>query len=184
MKIKHLLFAAVTAVLTLCACSNKDIPTPEPEPEPEEISDFNFKSSDIMEFKQITEGEAIDIVPEEAEDFFGKSIEFITPVKLQFYGDSLSIVKPHGMTEGYAVKWAKDELLLYNDLTDNWEYCGKSNENNRFYLNTGVFKSVSKNKQRTLYVAGQDYALTSYDQIPADPDDVVIWLRLELVFEK
>ena len=181
---KKSFLAFMAGMLILISCGNNDIPTPVPEPEPEETFDLKLKSSDIVELKKIVNEKITEIVHEEAVNIFGERIDLVTPDELQFNGNSLTIVKPHGMVEEYTIKWEKDELFLYNDMEDSWDYCGKLIENDRFFLNTTLFTRLSKNEQRILYVTGQDYSLTSYDQILADPDDVVIWLRLELVYEK
>lgn len=183
---KSLFLSFIAGVLMLISCGSNDIPTPTPEPKPgsEEALVFKLKSSNIVEFQKIVGETKTSIVQEEAEDFFGNRIEFVIPNEIQINGDSLSIKKSHGIVENYSVKWQKDELFLSRDSNDNWEYCGKLSGNNRFLLNIVIFTLLSKNEQRTLYVSGQDYSLTSTDKIMRDPEDIVVWLKLEVVLEK
>ena len=184
-RIIEFLFVTYGALL-LISCSNNDIPTPTPEPEPEAEVTFvlKLKSTEIAEFKKIVGKEITDVAQGEAKTIIGKRIELITPRELQFDEDSLSIVKSHGIVEHYAIKWQKDELFLYSDTEAKWEYCGKRSEKDQFLLNTGLFSRLSENQQRKLYITGQDYALNTHDQVLADPEDEVTWLRLEFAFEK
>ncbi|NLD24204.1 MAG: hypothetical protein GX670_08250 [Bacteroidales bacterium] len=184
-RIIALLFVTYGALL-LISCSNNDIPTPTPEPEtePEVTFVLKLKSTDIVDFKKIKGGKTTDIAQGEAKTIFGKRIELITPSELQFDGDSLSIVKGNGIVEHYAIKWQDGELFLHSDVEDNWEYCGKRSDDGRFILNTGMFSRVAENEQRKLFITGQDYSLTSHDKLLANADDVVVWLRMEFVFEK
>lgn len=183
-KIKRIisLLCFMYGVLLLTSCDNNDTPTPEPTPE--EVYVLKFKSSEIVELKKIEEGITTDIAKEETESIFGKRIEMVAPIELQFNSDSLSIVKPHEVVENYAVKWQDEELFLHNDTEDNWAYCGKRSDDGRFILNTGMFSRTTENEQRKLFITGQDYSLTSDDRVLANADDVVVWLRMEFIFEK
>ena len=170
--------------LLLISCGNNDIPSPEPKPEPEEVYVLKFKSSEMMEFKKIDGGKTTDIAKKEMENIFGKRVEMVTPIELQFNGDSLFIVKPHKLVENYAIKWQDGELFLHSDAEDNWGYCGKRSDDGRLILNAGVFSLAAESEQRKLYITGQDYYLTSYDKVLVNADDLVVWLRMEFVFEK
>ena len=170
--------------LLLTSCENNDVPNPEPEPTPEEVYVLKFKSSEIMEFKKIEGGKTIDIGKDETDNIFGKRVEMVTPIELQFNGDSLSIIKPHEIVENCAIKWQDRELFLYSDAEDNWAYCGKRSDDGRFILNTGLFSRTTENEQRKLFITGQDYSLTLHDKVLANADDVVVWLKMEFVFEK
>ena len=163
-------------------CSSDLVPIPEPEPE--EVFVLKFKSSEIKELKKIEGNKTIDIAKGEAGNIFGKRVEMVTPIELQFNGDLLSIVKPYDVVENYAIKWQDGELFLHSDAEDNWGYCGKRSDDGRFILNTGMFSRTTENEQRKLFITGQDYSLTSPDKVLANADDVVVWLRMELVFEK
>lgn len=185
-KIKRIvsLLCFMYGVLLLTSCDNNDVPTPEPEPTPEEVYVLKFKSLEIMEFKKIEGVKTTDIAKEEMENIFGKRVEMVAPIELQFNGDSLSIVKPNEVVENYAINWQGGELFLYSDAEDNWAYCGKLSDDGRFILNTGMFSRTTENEQRKLFITGQDYSLTSHDKVLTNADDVVVWLKMELVFEK
>ena len=183
-RIIALLFVTHGALLLISCSSNNDIPSPIPEPEPEVTFVLKLKSTDLVDFKKIVGKEITNIAKGEAETIFGKRIELITPSQLQFHGDSLSIVKGNGIVEQYAIKWQDNELFLYSDTEAKWEYCGKRSEKGQFLLNTGLFSRLSESQQRKLYITGQDYSLTSHDKLLANADDVVVWLRMEFVFEK
>lgn len=170
--------------LLLLSCNNNDVPIPVPEPDPEEVYVLKFKSSEIMELKKKEGVKTTDIAKDETENIFGKRVEMVTPIELQFNGDSLTIIKPHEVVENYAIKWQDRELFLYSDAEDNWAYCGKRSDDGRFILNTGMFSRTTENEQRKLFITGQDYSLTSHEKVLANADDVVIWLRMEFVFEK
>lgn len=182
-RIIALLFVTYGALL-LISCSNNDIPSPTPEPEPEVTFVLKLKSTDIVDFEKIEGVKTTDIAQGEEKTIFGKRIELITPSELQFYGDSLSIVKSNGIVEHYSIKWQDGELLLHSDVEENWAYCGKLSNDGGFILNTGMFSRTTENEQRKLFITGQDYSLTSHDKLLANADDVVVWLRMEFVFEK
>lgn len=186
LKRKKTFLRCIAGVLIFVSCGKNDIPTPEPKPGPglEQTFDFKLKSSNIVEFKKIVNSKATELEDEDTASIFGGRIDLITPDELQFTENSLIIVKPHGMVEEYTIQWVKDELFLYNDMEDVWDYCGELKGKDCFFLNTALFTRLSKNEQRVLYVTAQDYSLTSFDQILVDPDDEVVWLRLEFVYEK
>lgn len=178
------LLCFIYGALLLISCHSNDVPVPLPEPEPEKVYVLKFKSSEIKELKKIEGNKTIDIAKGEAGNIFGKRVEMVTPIELQFNGDLLSIVKPYDVVENYAIKWQDGELFLHSDAEDNWGYCGKRSDDGRFVLNTGMFSRTTENEQRKLFITGQDYSLTSHDKVLANTDDVVVWLRMEFVFEK
>ena len=85
------------------------------------------------------------------------------------------------------MKSHNNEVFLYNDLSDTWEYCGTREDKNSFTLNIGFYIQERVNNQRTLYAIGQEYSLKSFsdlmEYIGKDGLSSVIWLKQQIVFE-
>lgn len=167
------------------ACSDEEEPHTKPEPQPETVTPFKYQAMDISEFKQISAGNTVQELPaSEAEKYFGRRIVFASPKEIQLKEDSLYIIKPGGLTEGYKIKWEDTKLFLYKDGTASWEYCGTQKSDNEFLLNTGFYiKKSQDNTRRILTVTGQEYALENYSDI-ADDASATTWLKATYTFKR
>ena len=166
----------------LASCSDDDGATPPPEPD--NIYTLKFKSSQQLEFKEVVPEKAVTKAAEGSETrYFGQRIKLACPQELQFNEDSLCIVKANNLTEKYKIKWKDNELLLHNNVTDTWEYCGKKDAEGKFVLNTGFY--LKKNNNVLPYaVLGQEYWLTSYETLRENDKTVsIVWLRMNYIFE-
>lgn len=174
--------ALLVAIYLLAACSDENNPAP-PSPETDTYT-LKLKNSEKLEFKEITGKAQAGIATEKSETaYFGHRIERACPQELQFAGDSLTIVKKEGITEKYEFKWQDNELLLHNNLTDTWEYCGKKEDGNKVLLNIGFY--IRKNENIPSIVVGQAYKQTSPDQLMENAPDgtSLVWLRMQYTFE-
>ncbi|WP_373720246.1 hypothetical protein [Bacteroides heparinolyticus] len=179
---KNFFLALIAGVLMLTSCDKNETPVPEPGSEKELV--FKFSSSNLKEFQKITGENITNLAKEETKNYFGNRIAFATPDEVKISNDSIFIRKPHGIEEKFAAKWQKDELFIFREPSGNWEQCGKLSEKKRFLLNIGLFTKLSRNERRTLYVSGQDYSLTGHDKIQKTPNDIIVWLKLEVTLEK
>ena len=133
-------------------------------------------------------GQEVQNLPvEESNKYFGKRLSLTSPTELQLKDDSLFIIKSYGITEKYKMKSHNNEVFLYNDLSDVWEYCGTREDKNSFTLNIGFYIQERVNNQRTLHAAGQEYSLKSFsdlmEYVGKDGLSSVIWLKQQIVFE-
>lgn len=174
--------ALIAGILMLTSCDKNETPVPEPGSEKELV--FKFNSSNLQEFQKIAGESITNLAKEETKHYFGNRIAFATPDEVKISNDSIFIRKPHGIEEKYAAKWQKDELFITREPSGNWEQCGKLSEKKHFLLNIGLFTKLSRNERRTLYVSGQDYSLTGRDKIQKTPNDIIVWLKLEVTLEK
>lgn len=167
------------------ACSDEEKPQTKPEPQPETVTRFKYQAMDISEFKLISAENTVQELPvSEAEKYFGRRIGLASPKEIQLKEDSLYIIKPGGLTEGYKIKWDDTKLFLYKDRTASWEYCGTQKSDNEFLLNTGFYiKKSQDNTRRMLTVAGQEYALQNYSDI-ADDASSTTWLKATYTFKR
>lgn len=191
--LKHLAVKMLCPVLllslfTLVACNNDE---PEPEPEPPvspTVITMKMKSQEVAEFKEKQAGQALKDLPvEKVNEYFGKRVELCCPTELQVKDDSLYMVKPGGIIEKYKMQWLNGDLMLYNDQSAGWEFCGKREGDNKIALNIGFYMQKIRSEQRTLSIMGQEYALKSFsdisDLIGNDENASVVWLHQQIVFE-
>lgn len=93
-----LFLTTVSGMLLFVSCS-KDDPIPQPTPT-DNGTTLLFKSSEIVEFKQIqSEGIEQDIPKEDIESYFGKRIQLNCPDTLCFKGDSLFLSRKNGLND-------------------------------------------------------------------------------------
>ena len=182
-----LYFTLLIGALAFTSCTNND-PQPEPPAPTGELYTLKYKSQEILELKQMkTEQEVQNLPVEESSKYFGKRLSLTSPTELQLKDDSLFIIKNYGITEKYKMKSHNNEVFLYNDLSDTWEYCGTREDKNSFTLNIGFYIQERVNNQRTLYAIGQEYSLKSFsdlmEYIGKDGLSSVIWLKQQIVFE-
>lgn len=163
------------------------------KPEEPQITSYTlrFKSSEIVEFKQMQSKQNVGDIPfTDSEKYFGKRIQLNTPTELSFKDDSLFITKPNELKEFYKVKWQSNDLFLFDDTSNEWKYCGTKDQKGRFLLNTGFYIQKSKDKQRTLTVLGQEYSLKSYSELltflaenESSLTSSIMWLKKQYIFE-
>lgn len=181
MKAFILLPILTAGISMLPSCSDNDDPKTEPEPDTNYTLKYN--SMNIIELKQIAPGNKVqDIATTDAEKYFGKRPRLALPNELVFKEDSLYINKSGDVNEGYKMKWEGKKLLLHNEQSDQWEYCGEQKEK-QFVLNHAFYIKRSKeNTRRALTVMGQAYALENYADI-VDDETSTYWLKVNYTFE-
>ena len=178
----------LTGVLTFASCS--DEPQSSPELPPVTLYALTYKSLEVLELKQIQPKQEVKDLPvADVNLYFGNRVQLARPDELQFKDDSLKIVRGKELIEKYKVKWENDELFLYNEYADAWEYCGKKTTDDGFLLNTGFFIKKSVSKQRSLTAAGQEYSLKSYADVTSGEEEQgetrsVLWLSVQYFFHK
>ena len=180
-------FTLLIGVFAFTSCTNDD-PQPEPPASTGELYTLKYKSQEILELKQMQAGQEVQNLPvEESNKYFGKRLSLTSPTELQLKDDSLFIIKSYGITEKYKMKSHNNEVFLYNDLSDAWEYCGTRDDKNSFTLNIGFYIQERINSQRTLHAMGQEYSLKSFsdlmEYVGKDGLSSVIWLKQQIVFE-
>lgn len=176
--IRLLLIGGFACLFASCSDDNGSTPPPENE----NIYTLELKSSQQLEFKEVTPKNRADVAVDETR-YFGQRIKLACPQKLQFNEDSLSIVKANSIIEKYKIKWKDNELLLHNNVTDTWEYCGKKDADGKFVLNTG-FYLIKSNSTSPYATIGQEYWLTSYETLSENDKSVsIVWLRMNYIFE-
>ena len=186
-KNKMLHFTLLIGVFAFASCTNDD-PQPEPPAPNGELYTLKYKSQEILELKQMKAGQEVQNLPvEESNKYFGKRLSLTSPTELQLKDDSIFIIKNYGITEKYKMKSHNNEVFLYNDLSDVWEYCGTREDKNSFTLNIGFYIQDRVNIQRILHTAGQEYSLKSFsdlmEYVGKDGLSSVIWLKQQIVFE-
>ena len=179
---------SVTFVTT--SCSDNDHPgTDRPM---EDSTYYISKSMNIIELQSKLPNEEIkNLSPEDAEKYFGERVQLSQAEKLIFWNDSLLIVKPGNLSSKYKLSWKKDDLYLYNDITNTWEYCGKRNGESAFILNTGLYWIKGNNMNGTLSILGQSYSLLSYGELleylggnSLNANKQIVWLKMQYVFDQ
>lgn len=146
----------------------------------------------IIELQSKLPNEEIkNLPPEDAEKYFGERFQLSQAEKLIFWNDSLLIVKPGNLSSKYKLSWKKDDLYLYNDITNTWEYCGKRNGESAFILNTGLYWIKGNNMNGTLSILGQSYSLLSYEELleylggnSLNANKQIVWLKMQYVFDQ
>lgn len=184
-----LFLTTVSGMLLFVSCS-KDDPIPQPTPT-DNGTTLLFKSSEIVEFKQIqSEGIEQDIPKEDIESYFGKRIQLNCPDTLCFKGDSLFLSRKNGLNEKYEIKWNNNKLYLHNAIAESWEYAGKKINDKKFQLNTGFYFKKEANNQRSLTISGREYSIESYQELTTyfgklnqDSSSKLIWLKISYLFE-
>ena len=181
-------YALVILLFTLASCS-KDPETGGPlrPPEPGQVYTLKYKATEVIEFKQILNGTVVsDLSSEKQNDLFGSRMKFACPSEIRLSKDSLTILKPGGISEQYKVKLENNELFLYNDVLSAWEYGGKKDSGTQIILNTAFFIKTSTNNMRQLSVSGQEYSLRNYSSLVSADDKEgsdIKWLKVQYSFE-
>lgn len=180
----------IVGIMAFVSCSDKPQSSPELPPDFATPYTLTFKSIEVLEFKQIQLQQSVQDIPmADINLYFGNRIQLVRPNELLFKNDSLTIVRDNAPIEKYKVKWKNDELFMYNEYADRWEYCGAKADDDVFLLNTGFFIEKGVSKQRSLAVVGQEYFLKSYADLVSNwaeqgEDQPAIWLRVQYLFHK
>lgn len=172
---------------TFVSCNKDDNDEPGPDPTPLNEFVFKFKSSEIVEFKQVLPAAEAKTIPDkEVSTYFGKRLQLACPEEIQFTGDSITIVKAQGLTEKYKYKWESNAFFYYKAATEQWEYLGKRDDKGRVLLNLGMYVRKDQSEQRTLSIIEQDYSLTSYSGLSngSDVSTSLIWLNVLFTLER
>lgn len=175
----HLLILFLVIVSLGCSPDNPVSPV-----KPAESDTLKFKSSAVIETEQINDGKTEAIEAKKAEALFGKRIIAWCPKELRFSKDSLLMVKSDDVVEAYKIKWEKSDLFVYNDITEQWQYCGSKNDKTSFALNTGFYMINKQSSFSTIKVTGQEYFLkSSADLDLSSQKGTAIWLRAQYIYE-
>jgi len=164
----------------------KPEPKPDPEPEPEKSLNYIYNSESVEEIN-LYKNDVLKtkLSAEYQEKNFQNRPKYFRPQTMKFEKDSLFINKLGDFKEAYKFKWEKNQLFIYNDITNSWKHFADKDDKNQISINIVHYKSQINSQNSNAVRVGQLYNPASISEILSEKSRAemeTLWLKLKTIY--